>query len=697
VSAAAATGSARPHPERLAIAIALILSAVAARAADAPQQLETVVVTSPPVPVGAEVFSVSQVDGEALDSAAQLDVALSEVPGLSLFRRDSSLSANPSTQGISLRSIAPSGAGRALVTLDGVPLNDPFGNWVIWSALPPEDIGAAQIVRGAGAGPYGAGALTGVVALTERNSEGLAAASAEAGGLGQRRAAAAGGWQLADLNLFASASALQSTGWIPVAPSQRGAADDDVNLNATNASLRGELPVGDASALAVRLSTYNEHRGSGTVGADSSASGTSASITLAHPELAAGLGWRLQAWLISSDFFNRSVSVASNRSSSTPSDDQYATPAIGWGANAAVRGTLSWLQWEAGTDVRLSRGEARDDYLYVTNAFTQERVAGGQTWLAGAYEETAARSGAWLATLGVRADHWGSGEAHLLQTPLPAGTPQVQYPAGQSGIVPSARAGLRREIGESDYVRLAAYSGFRVPSLNELYRPFRLGNNVTLANAALTPERLEGVELGVGGERPRATWDLTLFDNQLRNAITNVTLAQGPGTFAGAGFIPAGGTLIQRENAGIIDALGIEAETRLKWNERYSLRLAGDYVHARVNGGDEAPQLDGLQPAQAPRWTVTVGLLASPWPDWQASVDYRYESLRYADDLNTMNLGSSRLLTVQLARTVHRHVQLFVELDNALNAAIATTESSGVVSYAAPRAVLVGVRMDAQR
>ena len=98
---------------------------------------ETVVVTaSPPDPVGNDAFSYVRVTPKQLREKHQLDAALKEVPGLSLFRRDSSLSANPTTQGVTLRSIAPSGAGRALVTLDGVPQNDPFGNWVIWTQHP---------------------------------------------------------------------------------------------------------------------------------------------------------------------------------------------------------------------------------------------------------------------------------------------------------------------------------------------------------------------------------------------------------------------------------------------------------------------------------------------------------------------------------------------------------------------------------
>src|SRR6476661_4172345 len=144
-----------------------------------PTDVEIVVVHPPRLaPLGGEaVFSAVQIGPDALQATPRLDEALKRAPGVSLFRRTGSGGANPTTQGLSLRSIAPSGAGRALVTLDGAPQNDPFGGWVIWSALPPEGLDGATIVRGAGAGPYGAGALTGVVALQERGTtDGLAVA-----------------------------------------------------------------------------------------------------------------------------------------------------------------------------------------------------------------------------------------------------------------------------------------------------------------------------------------------------------------------------------------------------------------------------------------------------------------------------------------------------------------------------------------
>ena len=137
---------------------------------DLPPLVDTVVVEAarlPPSPAD-KAFSIVTIDGEAIAAAPRLDQALTATPGVQLFRRTSSQASNPTTQGISVRSIAGSGASRALVLLDGVPQNDPFGGWVLWTGLPTIAVEQAQVVRGAGAGPYGAGALTGTIQLSER-------------------------------------------------------------------------------------------------------------------------------------------------------------------------------------------------------------------------------------------------------------------------------------------------------------------------------------------------------------------------------------------------------------------------------------------------------------------------------------------------------------------------------------------------
>ena len=65
-----------------------------------------------------------------------LDDALRFVPGFTLFRRTGSRVANPTAQGVTLRGLGGSGASRALVLDDGMPMNDPFGGWVYWGRVP---------------------------------------------------------------------------------------------------------------------------------------------------------------------------------------------------------------------------------------------------------------------------------------------------------------------------------------------------------------------------------------------------------------------------------------------------------------------------------------------------------------------------------------------------------------------------------
>ena len=649
--------------------------------------IETVVVTaSPPDPVGSGVFSTVEVTKKQLRASHQVDAALKELPGLSLFRRDSSLSANPTVQGVSLRSIAPSGAGRALVTLDGVPQNDPFGNWVIWSSLPGEDLGSAEVVRGAGAGPYGAGALTGVIALNEETGTGLAAADASGGSLGQRRAAASGGTEFDRFEIFASASAEASDGWIPVAPDQRGAADDALTVDARNASLRIQtMALGD-TLVSARFSAYEERRHSGLVGAESSASGETASLTVAHPEGGGELGWRAQIWLRDVGLTNTSVSIGTDRASTTVVNDQYAVPATGWGGNAALRGRWDWLNWEVGTDARFSEGESRE--LFSTG-LSMRRISGGRSLVAGVYTEGAARFDKLLLTAGLRGDAWQTANGHLIESQVSDGsvTNQAFYPS-RSGTLPTARAGARYELSDALYLRSAVYEGFRAPSLNELYRPFRVGQITTAANPNLTPEQLYGTEIGAGGKVGAFSWDATGFYNLLHDPIVNVTV---------------GTNQQMRENAYDINALGLEAEARFELGDEAALFAALDDVAARTKAIDaDTGLLTSTRPPQAPRWTITGGVEVRPLPRLTLSADIRYEGRRYSDDQNTPELALAPATTADLRASyaLNDRLSVYVFGDNMFNARVASSAalqplpdgSTGVVTnFAAPRIIGAGL------
>ena len=656
--------------------------------ADPPPPLATEIVVQAarlPPAVGDAAFSIIQIDPKALRTSEQLDEALESVPGFSLFRRTSSLGANPTTQGVSLRGIAGSGASRALVTLDGVPQNDPFGGWVIWTGLPSESISGATIVRGAGAGPYGAGALTGVVALQQPSSiPGGIAADIEGGGEGYARGAGIVQADVAGAKVFLDASGEHNDGWTPVRYG-RGAVDTPLTLDDWSAAERIEAPVGQA-VLSERVGAFQEDRGAGTFFAKSHASGVQGSLSLVAQPTARQLGWRVQGWVESSDLANSSASVALDRDTATLANDQYATPAIGEGFNAALRRAAAAYSWELGVDVRNFAGDSKE-HLYNQGTPTGTRFSGGGEVVAGAYAEGSRTLGKTLLTAGLRVDGWNDYDSRLIQSG--AAVLNDRYP-DQGGVVPTGRIGLRQTITEDLYARAAAYAGFRPATLNELHRSFRVGSDVTEANPNLSPEKLYGAEVGVGGTR-FVTWDGDVFYNRLTGAVTNVTIGHGPGTFGAAGFVPAGGTLFERENAGVVNAVGVEGDASRRLGDAFTLRAAFAYTHARVDGGEVAPQLTGLRPAQTPSTTLTAAADWRPAPPLTLTLASRYESARFDDDQNTRRIAPGFGVDGRAEWRIKGSLSAFIAAENLFNADIQTGRSAAnVVTYDAPRLVRVG-------
>jgi outer membrane receptor protein involved in Fe transport len=660
-----------------------------------PSPVEEVVVTAarlPPRPADA-AFSIVEVRQGAMAGVPRLDEALTDVPGVSLFRRTSSLAANPTTQGISLRAIAPSSAGRTLVLLDGAPLSDPFGGWVIWSQVPPESLSRAVVVRGAGAGPYGAGALTGVVWLSERGSGGAAEVSlAEDGGL---RAGAAGVTGFGSTRLFATAVNDRSDGYTPVRGPAAGAADTPLDLEATAGAVRADTELGFAD-LSLRLGGYEEGRGAGLAGARAEASCWSASAALARQPEGADLGWRVQVWVRESDFSNTSVAVAPGRTGTTPANNQYATPAMGWGFNAALRRDGGTWDWELGADARLAEGEVREHFRFMAGAFTRDRRAGGETAVIGAYAEGSWRPrGDWLVAGGVRLDHWASTGGLRIERDRGTGPATFEeHPADRDGEVFTARLGVRRELPGGFAWRAAAYSGFRPPTVNELHRPFRVGNDITESNPGLNPERLYGLETGLTGGGEDWGFDLTAFANRIDDPVANVTIGFGPGVFPRAGFVPAGGVLRQRQNAGRIEAVGLEARFEREFHEDLSVHLSGAFTAAEVDGGTAAPQLTRLRPAQAPPWTVVAGIDWRPLDRLTLGADVRWEGRRFEDDLNSRVLGSAATVDLRADWRATPYAALWVAVDNLGDAQVEVSETAdGTEGFGPPRTIRAGLRI----
>ena len=179
--------------------------------------------------------------------------------------------------------------------------------------------------------------------------------------------------------------------------------------------------------------------------------------------------------------------------------------------------------------------------------------------------------------------------------------------ADRRGTEATARGGVLVHAARWVDVRAAAYAGFRLPTLNELYRPFVVFPITTQANADLAPERLRGIEGGID-VRPAEGVDvnLTAFYNRLGDAIGNVTIATN---------------LRRRDNVRAIVARGIEAS--LAWR-RGPFALTASYALSDSRVDAPGTALDRLAPAQSPRHAASATLAWAPRTGPSLSVTARY-------------------------------------------------------------------------
>jgi vitamin B12 transporter len=241
-------------------------------------------------------------------------------------------------------------------------------------------------------------------------------------------------------------------------------------------------------------------------------------------------------------------------------------------------------------------------------------------------------------------------------------------------------------------VRGSAYRGWRLPTLNELYRPFRVGADATAANEALRPERVKGVEAGIRYEGGSLNLGATLFWNRLDGAIANVTLGAGPGNFSGVGFVAAGGTYRQRQNLDAIVSKGLELDASYDLNSDLRFRLGYAFVDAEVGATGAAAPLNGLRPAQVPRHFGNASL-AYDDRAFSAEAGVRYIGRQFEDDANARVLDDALTADLSLGYAINDRFALELRGENLFDARVeAAISGTGIIERANPRTIWFGVR-----
>lgn len=643
------------------------------------------------LPPGSPAYSETVIDAARLraDAAGRVEDVLRDIAGFSQFRRSDSRSANPSAQGANLRSLGGNAASRTLLLLDGVPMADPFFGYIPYSAIVPDRLSAIRVARGGGGGAFGAGAVAGTIAMTSatRADLPLAAASAFYGSRNAAEVSATVSPDIGDGFISLSGRYERGDGFNTTPVNQRVPATVPARYEGWSTSLRAVAPVGDRGEIQARILLYRDNRTLRFAGADSHAEGQDASVRfLSHG------AWQLDAlaYVQARNFSNIVVSSSTYRKSL----DQRDTPALGAGGKIEVRPPVGAAHlFRVGVDARHASGTMREEAYnanLATNPLTQRRLAYGRQLTAGAFVEDDWTIGPLILTGGARVDHWTIGDARLERMNAAGALLPVDPTPDRSGWEAGGRAGMVWRTGAILSFRAAAYTGFRLPTLNELYRGFTVFPVTTNANPNLSPERLRGAEVGLDlTPAPGIAIALTAFDNRLDNAIANVTTA-----------ITVDAVTRIRRNVDAIEARGLELAASARSDD---LTLSGSYTYTRARVRDSSPALpgqriDGRDPAQSPRHAGSATLAWTPGGGARFAGTVRYTGRQYEDDLNRDSLPAALTMDAFARVPLGHGVSLIGRAENIFDEAVYSrrvSSGAGPVTLSedlgTPRIIWIGV------
>ncbi len=659
---------------------------------NSPQAAIVITGTALPEAKAERVYTVERITRREIEQSPshELDQLLKDVPGVQLFRRSDARSGHPTSQGITLRALGGNASSRALLMLDGVPQSDPFGGWVNWPAYDPSDLRQIRVVRGGGSVTYGPGALAGTIEMISRADTGVSG-EVDGGSRNSVESSARLGIAAAGGVLSLAGQGGRSDGFVPITEATRGPADERAPYREYNGRVRWVAPIGASTELQASIDGFHDRRTRGTDFTVNRTNGADASVRLvSHGRWQwSALGYWQWRNLMSS-FAN----VSPGRVIATRVSLQDSVPSHGVGGSFELRPPMpDGFQLRLGADARRTSGKSRELFTYVAGNPTRRRFAGGDTFTGGAFAEATEDVGRLTLTGGARIDHWQVTDGHLFEKVIATNAVlRDDKDPKRDGWLPTARGGAVVKWDNGLSLRTAAYLGWRMPTLNELFRPFRAGLDATAANPDLDPEKLVGAELGGEYEHGDIRLSVTGFFNKLKNAIANVTLGQGPGVFPGVGFVAAGGAYRQRENVGAVKVHGIEASA--SWARGPWLGQAGmSWTHARMEASGAAAFLDGLRPAQTPNFAATLSF-GYDQDGKGAQIVLRRVSAQFEDDLNTRTLKAATTVDAFASWPIAQRLQIIARGENITNKLVmAGINGDGSVERATPRTLWIGLRL----
>ncbi|WP_348270096.1 TonB-dependent receptor [Edaphobacter paludis] len=648
---------------------------VVMRVAGVTQKVE-VTAARMPLALDASASSVRTMTAEQLHEAPgfTLDDQLRQVVGFQLFRRTSSWVANPTTQGTSLRGLGSTAVSRTLVLIDQVPLNDAFGGWIHWNEIPQLAVRDVELMRGGASDLYGSSAIGGVIDVVPvvpqhfAYAADVSGASEATSNLNALLSADRHGWSgLGATTLF------RTDGYILTAPAVRGPIDVASNVHSQSGRAEVRRALGSDGNIFLLGNILNEARNNGT---------PLQTNGMRLWRYVAGANWSpadagrflLRVYGSDQNYRQSFSSIAANRASEKLTNLQRVPSQQVGGAVQWARG-YSQFTVVAGGDLLDTR--ATDNETSVKSGIDQPTVSiSARQRGDGIYGEVLWQPSSWSIAFSSRLDRFGNFDAKQVSSGTSAPLPGIQE------TVFDPRLGIVKKVAGGLSLTASGFRAFRGPSLNELYRKFQVGQQITLANGNLRSERATGFETGALMDLSR--WGSvrgSYFWTQVNRPVASVALSSTPTT-----------QLLQRQNLGQLESRGLTAEFELEPVSFLSLTGGYQYAVSTVTKFQADPTLVGKWTAEVPRNTATLQTRLQKQGLGTLSVALRTSGQAFDDSANQFKLDGYAQIDLYAEHAFGRRWQIYSSVQNLLNSEVQAGRTP-LLTLGAPRLLSVGVRL----
>jgi len=608
--------------------------------------------------------------------ALQLDDVLRTVPGVNL-PLGTSTTQHPTTHLLSMRGL---GGSRALMMVDGVPLNDPFFGYIPWSMVPLENIERVEVVRGGGSSLFGTYALGGTVNVLRRRATGARVSmtalygSQATGRFNLSAAQPVSEWAI----LTADIAYTDTDGYILAPPDQRGDIDVPSPVESLNIDLGVQLAGDSGWEGSVHATVFSGDSQTGTPLAVQSREAVRLSARV-HKETAGGGELTAGLFLHDGEFDTQNTNLLPDMGR----DEEYVSN-IHTTLAKEVGATAQWSRplgrtaplFLLGVDLRRISGEDRAQLFDEGGELTGREAGAGVQYLGGLFSQVSLFPTERLEILAsARLDTWSNRDGRTSTDPG-----EVTRHPDRSFTRLDPRISTHLDLGKGLGLRASVYRAFRAPNLNELYRSFASKTLEVRPNPELEPETLLGGEIGFDAALPRLDAQLNVFYNEVEDLIAR--------TLVSVGAVK----VFDMVNVGAIRSRGVEAFADVAIGPHWSANFGYAYTDAVITDNPLQPSRVGNRVPDVPEHSVTIGVRYHHPSGATIVLRARHLSDQYGDDANRLLLEAHTVVDASVVYPIGRRVELLFIGENLANEEY-IANARAWEKLGQPRRVLGGLRV----